>query len=64
MRKRVSVYTVSTQMLEHLADDAFPCGDIAGQTDDVLARPIAHGFSSDDLKCALLYHFTAYFMNL
>jgi len=39
VREGIRVNPVGTQVLEHLADNAFPGGNIAGQTNQVFPRP-------------------------
>jgi hypothetical protein len=41
----ICVDPVGAQVLQHAADDTFTRGDIAGQPDDILTRPLAHACS-------------------
>jgi hypothetical protein len=45
MRQCVRIDPVRAQMFQHLPHHTLACGNIAGETDDVFSRPLAHGFS-------------------
>jgi hypothetical protein len=55
--KRVCINSVCTQVFQHTAHDAFASCDITGQTNHVLARPIAHKDSNNEGYYAILMSF-------
>jgi hypothetical protein len=42
MDKTIRVYRIRAKMLQHTPDYAFTGGNVAGKTDDIFSRPVAH----------------------